>query len=74
MQTDTYPPTMTVEEAGALIGLSRSSAYRAAARGDLPTLRIGRRRLVPTGHLLRMLGIDPSSTVVTVSRDDDRQP
>ena len=56
--TDDYPATMTIEQAGELLGLSRSSAYRAAARGELPTLRFGRRLIVPTGRLLDLLGFD----------------
>ncbi len=55
--TNTYPPTLTVEQAGQILGLSRSSAYRAAANGELPTLRFGRRLIVPTGRLLSMLGM-----------------
>lgn len=54
---DDYPTTMTIEEAGGLLGLSRSSAYRAAARGELLTLRFGRRLVVPTARLLAMLGL-----------------
>ena len=57
MPTDDYPTTMTIEEAGEMLGLSRSSAYRAAARGELPTLRFGRRLVVPTPRLLALLGI-----------------
>lgn len=51
------PPTMNVEEAGEMLGISRRSAYRAAANGELPALRIGRRLLVPTAQLLDLLGI-----------------
>jgi excisionase family DNA binding protein len=54
---DDYPTVMTIEEAGEMLGLSRSSAYRAAARGELPTLRFGRRLVVPTPRLLALLGI-----------------
>ena len=46
---------LTVEEAGALLDLSRSSSYEAARRGDLPTIRIGRRLLVPRRALEKML-------------------
>ena len=46
---------MTVPEAGARIGLSRNGAYAAAARGDIPTIRIGRRIVVPKAALERML-------------------
>ncbi len=55
--TNTYPATLTVEQAGQILGLSRSSAYRAASNGELPTLRFGRRLIVPTGRLLSMLGV-----------------
>jgi excisionase family DNA binding protein len=51
------PPTVTVERAAKLLGISRSAAYRAAARGELPTIAFGRRRLVPTRRLLELLGL-----------------
>lgn len=55
-------PTLTIwPEAGGAIGLSRSATYDAAARGDIPTIRIGRRILVPTAALRRMLQLDESS-------------
>jgi len=48
-------PVLTVEEAAQVLRLSRGSAYEAVRRGDIPTLRIGRRLLVPRAALLRML-------------------
>jgi excisionase family DNA binding protein len=51
------PPTISVECAAKLLGVSRSSAYRAAANGQLPTISFGRRLLVPTHRLLEMLGL-----------------
>ena len=57
MTLNDLPATLTVEEAGEMLGISRRSAYRAAARGDLPTLRLGRRLLVPTHKLLALLGM-----------------
>lgn len=57
LTVEDYPTTMTVEEAAELLGLSRSSAYRAAACGELPTLRFGRRIVVPTARLLALLGV-----------------
>jgi len=51
------PPTLTVEQAGELLGLSRSAAYRAAATGDLPTIRFGRRLYVPTARLCVLIGL-----------------
>jgi len=56
------PPTITVERAARLLGLSRSAAYRAAAAGQLPTLAFGRRLVVPTFRLMQMLGISEESS------------
>ena len=50
------PPTLRIEHAAKLLVLSPSSAYRAAANGQLPTLAFGRRLFVPTARLLEMLG------------------
>jgi excisionase family DNA binding protein len=38
---------LTVTEAGELLGISRAFAYELVARGELPVIRLGRRRLVP---------------------------
>ncbi len=54
------PPTLTVEQAGQMLGVCRRTAYRAAERGQIPTIRIGRRLFVPTAKLLTMLGLDQS--------------
>jgi excisionase family DNA binding protein len=45
----------TIEEAAKLLKLGRNSAYEAARNGDIPTLRIGRRLLVPRAALDRLL-------------------
>lgn len=47
--------THTVPEAGRMLGVGRSAAYEAARRGDIPTIRIGRRILVPDAALRRKL-------------------
>jgi excisionase family DNA binding protein len=51
-------PTVSVREAGALLGLSERSAYRAVERGEIPSLRVGRRLMVPTARLRQLLGLD----------------
>ncbi|MFJ1708351.1 helix-turn-helix domain-containing protein [Kitasatospora sp. NPDC088346] len=51
-------PTMTVPEAGRLFGLQKAASYNAARRGDIPTISVGRRLLVPTAKLRALLGID----------------
>jgi excisionase family DNA binding protein len=50
--------TLSVEEAAALLGISRAFAYEAVNRGEIPSIRIGRRVLVPKATLQRMLGGD----------------
>lgn len=50
--------TCSVEEAAALLGIGRSTAYAAARDGSLPTLRLSHRLLVPTAKLLEMIGCD----------------
>jgi excisionase family DNA binding protein len=56
LELSKLPPTISVEEAAVLLGISRSAAYRAAKAGQLVTFRVGRRLLVPTAPLLRILG------------------
>jgi len=52
------PLTMSVPEAGKkYFGLSRNAAYDAAARGDLPVIRIGRLLRCPVRALEAMLDI-----------------
>lgn len=48
--------TLSIPEASQELGIGRSSAYEAARRGELPTIRIGHRLLVPRAALDRMLG------------------
>jgi excisionase family DNA binding protein len=57
MDYESLPATITVEHAAEILGISRSSAYRAVARGEIPVIRIGRRLLVPAAKFLAMLGV-----------------
>lgn len=47
--------TYTVVEAGRILGVSRNTAYTLAASGQLPTIRLGRRLVVPSQALDRLL-------------------
>lgn len=47
--------TLTVEETAIVLGIGRTAAYEAARRGEIPTLRIGRRLIVPVHALDQML-------------------
>lgn len=52
------PPTLTVERAAEILGVSRQSAYEGVKRGEIPSIRVGRRLIVPTAQLLRLLGVE----------------
>jgi excisionase family DNA binding protein len=47
--------TLSVEEAGKLLGISRALAYRMARTGRLPTVRFGNRIVVPKKAIAVML-------------------
>lgn len=66
--------TLTVPEAGQLLGIGRDAAYAAVERREIAAHRVGRRLVVPTHTLLReqlgwpdaliaqALGLDPEDT------------
>ncbi len=67
MDTETHRTTaietttaavLTVPEAGQILGIGRAASYAAAKRGEIPTIRIGGRIVVPTAALRRLLAID----------------
>ena len=47
--------TLSVEQAGKVLGISRALAYQMAHSGGLPTLRFGKRMVVPRRALENML-------------------
>ena len=47
--------TLSVEDAGEILGLSRGAAYARAKDGSLPTIRLGKRLLVPKAALDKLL-------------------
>jgi excisionase family DNA binding protein len=46
---------LTAREASQLLGLSRSSVYQGMLTGEIPHVRIGKRKLIPRAALERML-------------------
>ena len=47
--------TATIVEVAKVLGIGRNQAYEAARRGEIPSIRIGKRLLVPLAALERML-------------------
>ncbi len=51
-------PTLTVDQAAKILHISRASAYKAVRSGQIPSIRLGRRVLIPTARLSALLGLN----------------
>ena len=54
--------THTMDETARVLGVGRTAAYDAARRGEIPTIRVGRRLLVPAAALDRLLTGETGAT------------
>ena len=52
------PLTITVEQAAAVLGIGRSTAYELVRTGDLTCIRLRRRIVIPVAHLAERLDVD----------------
>jgi excisionase family DNA binding protein len=70
MSYSTERETLTVEEAGRVLGLGRNKAYEAVSDGSIPSLRFGGRIVIPRQAIDRLLATsnqpDGSSTNETI--------
>jgi excisionase family DNA binding protein len=55
MMTDVESLTVNVETAGRMLGISRPTAYERVNDGSIPSIRLGKRILVPIIAIERML-------------------
>jgi excisionase family DNA binding protein len=55
MEYKTERKTLTIPEAAKLLGVGLNQAYEAAKRDEIPTIKIGKRILVPVAALERKL-------------------
>ncbi|WP_018391065.1 helix-turn-helix domain-containing protein [Ancylobacter sp. FA202] len=60
--------TVDVVTAARVLGIGRNAAYEAVKVGEIPSLKIGGRIVVPTAPLRKMLGIEPKNETVAVGR------
>ena len=49
---------MQVEQVAKAFHISRAKAYEAVKTGDIPSIKLGRRLVVPTAAVRRMLQLD----------------
>jgi hypothetical protein len=64
-------PTLTAPEVAAILRISRASAFRGIETGQIPSIRIGRRLLVPTAALRTMLCLEPTARTAAAAGDSD---
>ena len=62
--------TYSVAETAKVLGIGRSAAYQAVKAGEIPSIRIGRRLLVPVQALEQLLSTaTPSTREMPISAD-----
>ena len=59
--------TVSVPQAGVILGVSRALAYQMANNGQLPVIRCGHRFLVPLKALEAMLEVRPNENKTQAS-------
>lgn len=52
---DDLPLTLSADDVAAVLGISRTNAYALLHREDFPTLKIGKRLLVPRDRFIRWI-------------------
>lgn len=67
------PLTLTVEQAAAVLGVGRSTAYELVRSGDLPGLRLRRRIVIPVATLADRLGV-PMAEIRAAMQPPPRVP
>ncbi len=50
--------TYTVSEAAQIVGISQAAAYRCVKSGEIPSLSLGGRIVIPRKALAELLGLD----------------
>ena len=56
MSNQSVRRTYTVDEAAAILGISRTTAYECVKSGELPSLRLRRRIVIPVSALESLIG------------------
>ena len=64
----------SVEETARLTGLSRDLLYDQMRCGNLPYLKVGRRRLITRQHLRQFLGLTTEPAAATTTTAQEQNP
>lgn len=68
------PLTVTVEQAAQILGIGRSTAYELVRSGDLASIRLRRRIVVPVAHLAERLGVDRTAIWAALEATTGKAP
>jgi excisionase family DNA binding protein len=75
VMTQTDRPTLSMAETASLLGISRWLVQQAVHDGSLPSVRVGRRILIPRSRLLAWLdGMDGPASDVCAPADNAPEP
>ncbi len=74
MSASQQPLTLTVEQAAEVLGVGRSTAYELVRSGDLTSIRLRRRIVVPVAHLAESLGVDREAVWAVLATPAGRRP
>jgi excisionase family DNA binding protein len=55
VRLEDLPDVLTLEETARVLRLSRGSTYEAVRQGRVPSVRVGRRLLIPKTGVIRLL-------------------
>jgi excisionase family DNA binding protein len=75
-ETTTERLAYSIEETARLTGLSRDLLYDQMRRGNLPYLKVGRRRIITRQHLQQFLGLttEPATTETATAQEPNLWP
>jgi hypothetical protein len=65
------PLTYSIPFAGSLVGIGKNASYAAARRGEIPTIRFGKKLRVPRAKFLRMLSGEEGVALPQTLNDAD---
>jgi excisionase family DNA binding protein len=57
VRLDDFPDVLTVEEAARVLRLGRNAGYQAVHRGEIRSIRLGRKLLIPKKEIERLLTV-----------------
>lgn len=61
-QMQDFPLTLTVKDLGSILGISRISAYNLCHAEGFPSIRVGKRILIPRDSLIRWIEMQAGKT------------